>query len=291
MDTWNVQRTALAALVLAWIVLPALPSPGQAQDSAVHGARDGNQDITVYGGNTRHNTGARPWRKMSDAQLKTKVEKELAESPFANGDKIDVLVKKGNVTLEGTVQNPRTLEDAIDSAREAGARKVFSKLKTREENDLTVYPGLTRYNTGARPWREKSDAELKTDVEQELADGFFVNEDKIDVSVKKGNVTLEGTVQNERFLEDAVESAREAGARKVFSKLKTREREDFATYGGYSRHNTGARPWREKSDAELKTDVEQELADGFFVNEDKIDVSVKKGNVTLEGTVQNERFL
>jgi hypothetical protein len=54
--------------------------------------------------------------------------KELAESPFANGDKIDV-------TLEGTVPNERSLEDAVESAREAGARKVISKLKTRKNKE------------------------------------------------------------------------------------------------------------------------------------------------------------
>jgi osmotically-inducible protein OsmY len=139
MDTWNVQRAALAALALTWLLLPALSPPSQAQDSATQGGREGtdrydvDSDSTVYGGLSRHNTGVRPWRKKSDAQLKTDVEKELAERPFADADEIDVSVKKGNVTMEGTVQNQRSLDYAVESAREAGAREVISKLKTREE--------------------------------------------------------------------------------------------------------------------------------------------------------------
>jgi osmotically-inducible protein OsmY len=231
MDTWNVQRAALAALALTWLLLPALSPPSQAQDSATQGGREGtdrydvDSDSTVYGGLSRHNTGVRPWRKKSDAQLKTDVEKELAERPFADADEIDVSVKKGNVTMEGTVQNQRSLDYAVESAREAGARTVISKLKTREKEDLTVYGGLSRHNTGIRPWRKKSDAQLKTDVEKELAERPFADADEIDVSVKKGNVTMEGTVQNQRSLDYAVESAREAGAREVISKLKTREEE------------------------------------------------------------------
>jgi osmotically-inducible protein OsmY len=139
MDTWNVQRAALAALALTWLLLPALSPPSQAQDSATQGGREGtdrydvDSDSTVYGGLSRHNTGVRPWRKKSDAQLKTDVEKELAERPFADADEIDVSVKKGNVMMEGTVQNQRSLDYAVESAREAGAREVISKLKTREE--------------------------------------------------------------------------------------------------------------------------------------------------------------
>jgi osmotically-inducible protein OsmY len=58
---------------------------------------------------------------------------ELAENPFIEADEIKVSVKDGNVVLKGTVENQRSLENAVENARDAGARKVISKLKTREE--------------------------------------------------------------------------------------------------------------------------------------------------------------
>ena len=58
---------------------------------------------------------------------------ELAEDPFVDADEIEVMVKDGNVLLKGTVENQPSLENAVENARDAGARKVISKLKTRAE--------------------------------------------------------------------------------------------------------------------------------------------------------------
>lgn len=124
----------LAALVLTCILLPALPSPSRAQPDAHDGKYNVEDDSgTVYAGHARHNTGIRPWKNKSDAELREGVKSELASSPLVDADDIEVSVKKGNVTLKGTVENQRSLDDAIESARDAGARTVLSKLKMQKE--------------------------------------------------------------------------------------------------------------------------------------------------------------
>jgi osmotically-inducible protein OsmY len=288
MDTSKAQAgMPLAALVLTAILLPAWPLPSHAQH-----APDGryDSDTEVYGGHSRHNTGARPWKKKSDAELRETVKNGLASSPLVAADDVEVSVRNGNVTLKGTVENQRSLEDAIEHARDAGAKIVISKLKTQDEDAPTAYGGSSRHNTGIRPWKKKSDAELREYVKNELATSPLIDADDIEVSVRNGNVTLKGTVKNERSLEDAIDNARDAGAKTVISRLKTQD-EDTTAYAGHSRHNTGARPWKKKSDAELKETVKNGLASSPLVDADDIEVSVKNGNVTLKGTVENERSL
>jgi hypothetical protein len=72
-------------------------------------------------------------------------------------------------------------------------------------------------------WRSKSDRQLKEDVKSELTWSPFVDADSIDVSVKNGEVTLRGTVEDRNEAEAAIENAYEAGARRVISRLKTEE--------------------------------------------------------------------
>ena len=76
---------------------------------------------------------------------------------------------------------------------------------------------------GTRDWRWKSDAELKEDVQSELFWSPLVDSGDISVSVKNGEVTLKGTVEDESEVDDAIENAYEAGAKNVISKLETEE--------------------------------------------------------------------
>jgi osmotically-inducible protein OsmY len=299
MDKWKAQvGAALAALALSALLAPALPSSSQAESYADNGkpaengkASDANEkvDATVYSGRARHNTGVRPWRNKPDFELRENVEGELSSSSLVDAEDIEVSVKKGTVTLKGMVENQRALETAVESARKAGAKTIISMLKIRNEEYPTAYGGQSRHNTGVRPWRKKSDDELKDNVKNALAsrpDGKG-----IEVSVKKGTVTLKGMVENQQALETAIESVREAGARKIISMLKIRDEEYATAYGGQSRHNTGVRPWRKKSDDELKDNVKNELASSPLVDAEDIEVSVKKGTVTLKGVVENRRSL
>lgn len=78
---------------------------------------------------------------------------------------------------------------------------------------------------GTPEWLSKSDAQLKEDVKSELSWSPFVDSDEISVSVRNGEVTLKGTVEDQSEVEDAIENAYEAGAKNVISKLETQEDE------------------------------------------------------------------
>lgn len=66
----------------------------------------------------------------SDQQLKKDVENELMWSPSVDADRVSVSVRDGVVTLNGKVQHPEEIDDAIANAYDAGAKQVISKLTT-----------------------------------------------------------------------------------------------------------------------------------------------------------------
>ncbi len=68
-------------------------------------------------------------------------------------------------------------------------------------------------------WAWKSDRQLKADVRNQLAWNPFVDEQNIEVSVEEGAVTLNGTVDDEQELQEAIDDAYEAGAKEVISRL------------------------------------------------------------------------
>ena len=73
-------------------------------------------------------------RQKADLRLKLDVKRELAMSPFIDADHIGVTVRDGVVTLRGSVEDQSAASDAVDNAREAGAKKVINKLTIEEHN-------------------------------------------------------------------------------------------------------------------------------------------------------------
>lgn len=70
----------------------------------------------------------RPWKELTDRELKEAVEDELYWSPFVNSVPIRVQVQDGIVTLSGRVENHGEIVDAVENAYEAGAKKVHNRL-------------------------------------------------------------------------------------------------------------------------------------------------------------------
>ncbi len=75
----------------------------------------------------------------------------------------------------------------------------------------------------ARAGAVKSDQQLKRDVESELTWSPFVDADKVQVTVRRGVVTLSGKVEDRDEIQSAIDNAYEAGAKDVISKLTTEE--------------------------------------------------------------------
>ena len=70
----------------------------------------------------------------ADLRLKLDVKRELAMSPFVDADFIGVTVRNGVVTLRGSVEDQSAASDAVENAREAGAKQVINKLTIEERN-------------------------------------------------------------------------------------------------------------------------------------------------------------
>jgi osmotically-inducible protein OsmY len=69
----------------------------------------------------------------ADLRLKLDVKREIALSPYVDGDFIHVTVRNGEVTLRGSVEDQRAAEAAIKNARDAGAKKVINKLNIEDK--------------------------------------------------------------------------------------------------------------------------------------------------------------
>ncbi len=65
----------------------------------------------------------------------------------------------------------------------------------------------------------KADYDLKLAVKNAIALSPFVDGQWIRVTVRDGEVTLRGSVEDQRAAESAMKNARDAGAKKVINKL------------------------------------------------------------------------
>jgi osmotically-inducible protein OsmY len=141
----------------------------------------------------------------TDDELRAVIARDLATSPFVDGERINVSVDNREVTLSGRVEDRSAMVDAVEIAYDAGALNVRNHLRKMEGED--------------RPWADMGDRELKREIQDELAYSPFVNEEQIRVNVRDGVAILYGGVENEGEIADAVENAYEAGAKRVKSRM------------------------------------------------------------------------
>ena len=90
--------------------------------------------------------------------------------------------------------------------------------------DKTIVPARKPVPNDPHYIQHKADLRLKMDVKREIAMSPYVDADFIGVTVRDGVVTLRGSVEDQSAASDAVENAREAGAKKVINKLTIEER-------------------------------------------------------------------
>ncbi|MGP0593666.1 BON domain-containing protein [Nitrospira sp. T9] len=140
--------------------------------------------------------------QRTDETIRRNIIAELGEGT----ERVRVSVENGVATLTGMVLNREAMVEAVDDAYEGGARKV--------RNELQIF----RHDE--RPWGEMSDRSLAKAVREELTWSPFVDTDPIRVDVRRGVVTLQGTVEDKSEMAAAVENAYEAGARRVNNQLR-----------------------------------------------------------------------
>jgi osmotically-inducible protein OsmY len=201
-----------------------------------------------------------PYR--ANSILENNVKDALLVDPATDSYEITVTANNGNVRLTGTVESWQ--EKQLSEYVAKGVLGVKSI-----ENSITV-----NYST-VRP-----DFEISEDIQQSLKNDIRIDDALIDVSVKKGKVTLSGTVgsANEKSL--AYSKAWTAGVNSVDDKkLEVKE---------WARDkNLRKDKYVLKTDSEIKEAVEDAFLYDPRVFSFNPDVSVKTGVVTLTGKVNN----
>jgi len=187
-------------------------------------------------------------KDIKDADITRAVETGLMNDSVVSSHLTDVRTNKGIVTLSGSVENLIGKEQAVRRAESVkGVRSVVNTLKVKPIS--------------------RSDPTIRRDIETALLDDPATNSYKIKVAVENATATLSGTVGSwiERDLCAQVTKGVK-GLKEVKNNIQVDEK-------------------RDRSDSEIKADIERRLASDIYVDDILIDIKVKKGEVILTGTV------
>ncbi len=128
--------------------------------------------------------------KVSDEEIKSRVENVLRWNADMEGEDIRISIKEGWVTLEGAVS------------------AYWKKMRAEDlASDLLGVTGITNA-LAVVPTRNVSDKASAQDIVSALERNTNVNIDTIDVKVEDGVVTLSGTVPNWAAFEAASSAGR-----------------------------------------------------------------------------------
>lgn len=187
----------------------------------------------------------------SDAQLQKDVMDQLKWEPFLNEAAIGVAVKNGIVTLSGVVENYSKKMTA-----EKAAKKVAGVRAIAEDIQISVSP--------ARP---KTDTNIAGAVLNALKAHVSVPDEKLQVKVEDGIVTLEGEMEWE-YEREAAKTAIEnlAGIRNIFNNITIKSR---------------LKP------EEVKQKINTAFQRSAIIDAGKISVEVSESKVILHGKVRS----
>ena len=190
---------------------------------------------------------------MTDMNLRQDIIDELDFEPRVNSAQIGVAVKDGVVTLTGWVDNYTKKWVA-----ERAAHRVRGVAAVANEIEI-------RLSTTA----ERTDTDIAVAAKQALAHAELVPEQKIEVTVSKGLVTLKGEVEWQYQRLEAEHAVRGlTGVRGVTNLIMVK-----------------ARP--QLSPDEVKRRIEQGLIRSAETDAKQITVEVVGPKVVLEGTVRS----
>lgn len=186
---------------------------------------------------------------MSDQAIADEIDDELLFDPGVNSSMIDLSVSNGIVTLTGSVNSLLAKERAAKTATTVkGVRSVVNQIEVE-------------------PSEYRNDSEISRDVETALLEDPATDSYEIDVTVDDGVATLRGNVQSYQERDLALTVAKGVrGVTGVRDKIDVNYKTD-------------------RSDAEIKHEIEQALKWNTYIDDNLIDVEVNEGQVTLSGTV------
>ena len=137
---------------------------------------------------------------IKDGWLVMKLHSQFVPEDALSGSNIDVDVKAGVVTLQGTVPNEAARARAIAIAKASdGVTGVTDQLRIAPAHDDVLDKAASKTaDAGKKAGRAIDDGWIKSKIyAQYLADwNTVLNDSDIDVDVDKGVVTLSGTVRS-----------------------------------------------------------------------------------------------
>ncbi|MBD3422234.1 MAG: BON domain-containing protein [Chitinivibrionales bacterium] len=186
--------------------------------------------------------------ELTDGKITDAIHQELFIDDAVSSHLIDIGVEKGIATLTGTVDNILAEERAVKLAQSVkGVRSVIDR--------LLVKPVA------------RSDNEIRRDVITALAVDPVTESYEVRVNVDDGVATLTGEVQSwdeKKLCKTVTKSVK--GVRKIVNNISI----NFTV---------------ERSDNEIKNEIEKKLKLDPYVSGYLITVEVANGNVVLDGTV------
>jgi osmotically-inducible protein OsmY len=190
--------------------------------------------------------------ERTDQEIQKDVLEELKWDPRVKPNEIGVSVSNGVATLTGFVDSYLKKWAAEEAAHKVkGVRAVA--------NDIEVkLPGSA----------ERTDPEIAGAVSRAIEWDTFIPADRVEVTVSKGWVTLDGELEYQYQKEDAERAARRVtGVRGVTNLIRVKP----------------GKP----SPSDLKKKIEDALVRSAETDADRISVEVRGSTVVLKGTVRS----
>ncbi len=198
----------------------------------------------------------------SDKALRSDVVDALLYDPATDSYELTVSVDNGVVTINGNVDSWQEKRLAAQVAKSVkGVKKINNEIDFHYDED-------------------RSDYEIKTDIQSALKNDIRVDHALIEANVKNGKVNLDGTVGSATEKQQAKFLSWVAGVNKVDAsdlEVKFWARDD----------NLRKDKYVEKSDEQIEQAVNDALWYDPRVSYFDIEVSVDDGIVDLMGTVDN----
>jgi hyperosmotically inducible protein len=178
-----------------------------------------------------------PEKKMSDSDLKNKIENSLKSDPKLRDADLSVSadVDKNEATLSGTVATEEMRTRAVEMARSANPGLTVNDkidVKPRETSRSEYTPAMAREEVArARTHKETvggtvDDAWIHSKLVAQLIADKDTPERKINVDVNNNVVTLRGTVESMQEKQEAERIAKETdGVKSVRNMLKVSKAE------------------------------------------------------------------
>lgn len=173
----------------------------------------------------------RPLSEFGDDTIAANIRAALLRNPVTESHEINVAVNNGVAQLSGTVDSYYEKGVAENVAQRAlGVTLVRNYLVVSEPDIITFNPYVYDWSVYDFSWygdtiftTNKSDWEIKMDIEDELLWSPFVDVNDVDATVNAGVVTLTGTVDSWMEYNAARENAFEGGAISVINMLNVKQ--------------------------------------------------------------------